>query len=116
MRQERGHNGSDIDNIQVRQQQLRVVTPALAGKILKIAYKMEFRFLGLDHRVHIQILLWRVFAHLIHLVSALANADNQDNKDEATRQINTFIKRLRHVQRYAYKQQVRKRINTLTIN
>eukprot|EP00026_Physarum_polycephalum_P002165 Phypoly_transcript_02170.p1 GENE.Phypoly_transcript_02170~~Phypoly_transcript_02170.p1 ORF type:complete len:966 (+),score=91.89 Phypoly_transcript_02170:35-2932(+) len=85
--------------LQVRQQQLRVVTPVLAGKILKIAYKMQFRFLGLDHKVHIQILLWRVFAHLIHLVSVLANTDNQGSKEEATRQINTFIKRLRHVQR-----------------
>jgi len=76
-----------------------VVTPTLAGKFLRITYKMQHRFLGLDNRVQIQILLWRVFAHLIFLVAALANADNVDNKEETTFQINAFITRLKYVQR-----------------
>lgn len=82
--------------ILVRQQQLRVITPALAAKVLRITYKMQHRFLGLDNKAYIQILLWRVFAHLMHLVSVLANTDNADNKAD---QINAFIKRLQFIER-----------------
>lgn len=88
---------------QVKLQHLRVVTPKFASKILQITYKMQYLYSGTTAEAQYQLLLWRVYAHLLYLVHYLGTNkhDNLAMTREAKLQAGYFVERCEIIQKYA---------------